>query len=1309
VGNYNPHEPQILGQEWVPIRDEDLVFSPTVNTVEQGVTYVQVDNRTMREARFYSHESPDELAFYQVCQFNLYPAGAEDRTGPIKQVVIPVSAATNTGSNTFTNGGVGLVGALYQPGDQSKYVYMTKPAGTPAPVAGKLLLYFGVNQFPILQGKRILNVSLLYRGAVADSATGNTNGGDFVNPYPTLFSLSLVSQYDGGGVGQTFTAPSFASQTGALVLNTIGGRTAFPLQDAVTNALNLGDVNNCWDASNPAGTNEKLPWTYSDLQRFEFGAANGQHIEISIALPVTPNGDNTVFYLDYAALRVIFCEETRVAYGGKQLQYDYGMNNLTVRDLNRNLDPTFGAGTYLPTLSAVSMGQVGFGSGIQGAFPKLNAIREKYALPSHRGIKVNIPFPLEDRLGSTFTSESTPVLSQLSLHSPSAVIVDPHVYGRQAKAEVYGTVTAVQGILDSPVVSGFATRAYPLVRYYARRFGDTTVPLSLSMLGGLAEPTSIGSNATTPDNAALDITGDIDLRADMSQGDWVDGIYDTPISKWNQVTGNNRGYALQVSNIGQIVLVWSTDGINANSAFSSAVVPIISGRLAIRATMDVDNGAGSRVTTFYTAPTIAGPWTQLGIQFVTAGTTSIFSNAAKGQVGGHSETLPEGSSYIVHSIEIRNGINGTVVANPNFAAQPPGTTSFTDGAGRVWTINGLALITGSNAVTLTPSEWDALPDIVDGWKEINKRFSTVPLLGTGANPTFQWSASGESAGNRWEVLGCTALAITGQIVPGSIGNITTQIPPPHRLGPATYGQPTYGTAVDLSWAPGHAPLVTTTTADTTSDAVLILSQDPPAISGFAVVTTSMALTGIGQNCGIDPCCIPTALLYNRLTWSEMQSSALLLPGVVGSYATTPDTAVLDITGDIELRADVSTTDWTQNAVLVGKWPAGGAGNAGSSYRLAISGGGMQFVWSTTGTDLGVASTTGIEPLPVGGRLAIAVSMDVNNGAGGKDIRFYTAPTMAGPWTQFGATQTQGGTTSIFSSTTNVSVGANADGSEPFNGTVYSAQILNGLGGSAVANPVFSAQAPGTTSFTDAAGRTWTINGTASIGYYATDAVSKLELQRKDDITPTWQTIMLSTTPSITGFNDYEARVGIASQYRMRTINVLDFEGPWSSTLSVIPPAPGVSGGSCLQDGHLLLFTTNEIQSGASNLAYSSVWMDTQVREDFGFPEAGFVQMQAMYNRDFVTAFRPNERGGEQFSRTVLVQAAAISPPTLADFKSLRDMAWADVSYICVRDEDGNRWFATVLVPSGTVLRNRRLYLAPVDIIEVTDTPSEVSL
>jgi len=213
------------------------------------------------------------------------------------------------------------------------------------------------------------------------------------------------------------------------------------------------------------------------------------------------------------------------------------------------------------------------------------------------------------------------------------------------------------------------------------------------------------------------------------------------------------------------------------------------------------------------------------------------------------------------------------------------------------------------------------------------------------------------------------------------------------------------------------------------------------------------------------------------------------------------------------------------------------------------------------------------------------------------------------------------------------------------------------------------------------------------GYY--------ELQRMDDLTD-WQTIMKATSPAQITFADYEARVGVLSSYRIRAVDVYSFAGPWSSTITSTLTEPGLEI-EC-DGGHVLLFTSNSRQDGSINLAYSSVWDgNASVSEDFEFPEVGDVQLQKMYNKDFVTAFRPLERGGERFTRSVLVQAAAISPPTLGDFTALRDMAWDTVPYICVRDEDGNRWFATVVVPSGRVQLNRTIYMAPVTVIQVTDT------
>ena len=99
-----------------------------------------------------------------------------------------------------------------------------------------------------------------------------------------------------------------------------------------------------------------------------------------------------------------------------------------------------------------------------------------------------------------------------------------------------------------------------------------------------------------------------------------------------------------------------------------------------------------------------------------------------------------------------------------------------------------------------------------------------------------------------------------------------------------------------------------------------------------------------------------------------------------------------------------------------------------------------------------------------------------------------------------------------------------------------------------------------------------------------------------------------------------------------------------------------------------------------------------------------VQFQQMYDRNFQVGFHPLERGGVQFTRTLLVQNAAVAAPILENaFVTLRDLAWQDAPYICVRTDVGDRWFTTVEVPSGTIRRARRLQLVQVRITESSDT------
>ena len=213
------------------------------------------------------------------------------------------------------------------------------------------------------------------------------------------------------------------------------------------------------------------------------------------------------------------------------------------------------------------------------------------------------------------------------------------------------------------------------------------------MSSGLILPGAAGANATTPDNAALDVVGDLDLRADVTMPDWAPGTYRTVVSKWNEVATNNRSYLLQVTDKGLLQLAWSNDGTAVLSAASIRVPAAKGQRLAIRAAIDVDNGAAGRTISFYTAPTIDGPWTLLGTPVVQGTVTSIFNSNAVAEVSGHSASAAiaaDAAPYVVHSVEIRDGIDGTVVAKPLFWQQPTGTTSFNDAAGRTWTVNSSA-------------------------------------------------------------------------------------------------------------------------------------------------------------------------------------------------------------------------------------------------------------------------------------------------------------------------------------------------------------------------------------------------------------------------------------------------------------------------------------------------------------------------------------------------------------------------------------------------------------------------------------------
>ena len=210
---------------------------------------------------------------------------------------------------------------------------------------------------------------------------------------------------------------------------------------------------------------------------------------------------------------------------------------------------------------------------------------------------------------------------------------------------------------------------------YFEKFGQNTpfkVTRESNVYGLWTYPGDTGG-AATPDSPALSITGDLDLRAHVPVIGAIGG------TGYNTV-GKNSAYALRSSHTA-LTLAWADSGAVISQVASTVAAP--PGHEALRATLDVDNGAAGHTVTFYTAPAWGDPWVQLGAAVITAGVTSVLDTAGAGLVGG---TITNGAQC-VGRVEIRTGIGGAVVASPDFAGQPAGTTSFADGQGNTWTVD----------------------------------------------------------------------------------------------------------------------------------------------------------------------------------------------------------------------------------------------------------------------------------------------------------------------------------------------------------------------------------------------------------------------------------------------------------------------------------------------------------------------------------------------------------------------------------------------------------------------------------------------
>lgn len=247
--------------------------------------------------------------------------------------------------------------------------------------------------------------------------------------------------------------------------------------------------------------------------------------------------------------------------------------------------------------------------------------------------------------------------------------------------------------------------------------GDTDTRIAL--------PGIDGSYVSVPDNATLDNIVDIDIRIEITPDTWRPDEDMILASRWGD---SQDSWMFLLTTLGQLKLFWYTGSVTLSET-SAATVDEDTTRLALRVSMDADDGGGSRQLTYYTASSIDSSWSTFDTD--SGGATSIAATdnpLTLGSVENGSFSLVGTRVFAgeIHDFELRGGVGATtLIGDPDISDQDSDATSWTGGDGFTWSLNGRSYlwdpaVRAFGDVSEWPTEWD---------KSGNDVWSTVTVAG----------------------------------------------------------------------------------------------------------------------------------------------------------------------------------------------------------------------------------------------------------------------------------------------------------------------------------------------------------------------------------------------------------------------------------------------------------------------------------------------------------------------------------------------------------------------------------------------------
>lgn len=236
---------------------------------------------------------------------------------------------------------------------------------------------------------------------------------------------------------------------------------------------------------------------------------------------------------------------------------------------------------------------------------------------------------------------------------------------------------------------------------------------------------------------------------------------------------------------------------------------------------------------------------------------------------------------------------------------------------------------------------------------------------------------------------------------------------------------------------------------------------------------------------------PTALRLdgsnNVILWEDRSgnsaTNALVLNGVAGNSATTPDAVGNRASSQLDIIALIQPVSWSTGTVqeFVDKF-SGSSVTRAYALRLGTTGA-LELVYRTSGATAAIVIDSTVNT-GFAGLTAhwVRATLLADNGSGSSVANFYTSLDGV-TWAQLGATVTtsNSGSATINNAAQPLAFGASGDGVRFFNGDIYYASVSTTINGAATAGASFARFTKLAMTGTGLVGETVTINTTGDTG------------------------------------------------------------------------------------------------------------------------------------------------------------------------------------------------------------------------------------